>query len=55
MVVNLAGGLDTRPYRTALAAVLQWIEVDLPCIKGKEEDDLLILDYEPGAGRNPGR
>ena len=30
MVVNLAAGLDTRPYRMALPSRLQWIEVDLP-------------------------
>jgi methyltransferase (TIGR00027 family) len=30
MVVNLAAGLDTRPYRMTLPASLQWIEVDLP-------------------------
>src|SRR5258708_7742275 len=30
MVVNLAAGLDTRPYRMSLPASLQWIEVDLP-------------------------
>jgi hypothetical protein len=24
-------------------------------VQGKEEDDLLILDYDPGAGRNRGR
>ena len=30
MVVNLAAGLDTRPYRMALPSSLQWIEVDLP-------------------------
>jgi hypothetical protein len=29
MVVNLAAGLDTRPYRMALPPTLQWIEVDL--------------------------
>lgn len=29
-VVNLAAGLDTRPYRMALPANLNWIEVDLP-------------------------
>ena len=28
MVVNLAAGLDTRPYRMALPAALKWIEVD---------------------------
>jgi len=30
MVVNLAAGLDARPYRMALPASLQWIEADLP-------------------------
>ncbi len=29
-VVNLAAGLDARPYRMALPANLKWIEVDLP-------------------------
>jgi len=30
MVVNLAAGLDARPYRMKLPASFQWIEVDLP-------------------------
>jgi len=30
MVLNLAAGLDARPYRMSLPASLQWIEVDLP-------------------------
>jgi methyltransferase (TIGR00027 family) len=30
MVVNLAAGLDARPYRLQLPNTLQWIEVDLP-------------------------
>jgi len=30
MVVNLAAGLDARPYRMDLPPSLQWIEVDLP-------------------------
>jgi len=30
MVVNLAAGLDARPYRMALPAALEWIEIDLP-------------------------
>src|SRR6266849_6667899 len=30
MVINLAAGLDARPYRMALPPSLQWIEVDLP-------------------------
>jgi methyltransferase (TIGR00027 family) len=29
-VVNLAAGLDTRPYRLALPASLHWLHVDLP-------------------------
>jgi methyltransferase (TIGR00027 family) len=29
-VVNLAAGLDARPYRMALPSTLRWIEVDLP-------------------------
>jgi methyltransferase (TIGR00027 family) len=37
MVVNLAAGLDARPYRMALPASLQWIEVDLPEILGYKE------------------
>jgi methyltransferase (TIGR00027 family) len=38
MVVNLAAGLDTRPYRMTLPSSLKWIEVDLPA----------ILDYKAG-------
>lgn len=30
LVVNLAAGLDTRPYRMDLPASLRWVEVDLP-------------------------
>ncbi len=30
MVVNLAAGLDARPYRMELPPSLKWIEVDLP-------------------------
>lgn len=30
MVVNLAAGLDARPYRMKLPASLRWVEVDLP-------------------------
>lgn len=32
MVINLAAGLDARPYRFELPKSLQWIEVDLPGI-----------------------
>jgi O-methyltransferase involved in polyketide biosynthesis len=30
MVINLAAGLDSRPYRMQLPALLRWVEVDLP-------------------------
>jgi methyltransferase (TIGR00027 family) len=30
MVVNLAAGLDARPYRMDLPATLKWVEVDFP-------------------------
>lgn len=45
MVVNLAAGLDTRPYRMALPPSLQWIEVDLP--------ELLAYKTEALAGEQP--
>ncbi len=32
MVINLAAGLDTRPYRMNLPATLAWVEIDLPGI-----------------------
>ena len=30
MVINLASGLDTRPYRLQLPSSLTWIDIDLP-------------------------
>ena len=33
-VVNLAAGLDTRPWRMALPPTLRWFDVDLPGILG---------------------
>jgi methyltransferase (TIGR00027 family) len=38
LVLNLAAGLDTRPYRLPLPPTLSWVEVDLPG----------ILDYKMG-------
>jgi methyltransferase (TIGR00027 family) len=32
LVLNLAAGLDARPYRMDLPSALQWVEVDLPDI-----------------------
>ncbi|HTK28889.1 MAG TPA: class I SAM-dependent methyltransferase [Vicinamibacterales bacterium] len=40
VVVNLAAGLDTRPYRLALPASLTWIEVDLPDLVAYKEEAL---------------
>jgi methyltransferase (TIGR00027 family) len=36
-VVNLAAGLDARPYRIQLPATLRWAEVDLPEILSYKE------------------
>src|SRR5262245_24064604 len=40
MVVNLAAGLDARPYRMTLPPALQWVEVDLPGILDYKEEVL---------------
>src|SRR5205807_7608332 len=45
LVINLAAGLDTRPYRMALPPSLRWVEVDLP--------DLLAYKQEVLAGEKP--
>ncbi|MGE5762060.1 MAG: class I SAM-dependent methyltransferase [Gemmatimonadota bacterium] len=39
-VVNLAAGLDARPYRLELPRTLRWIDVDLPAIQGYKRDAL---------------
>ena len=40
LVLNLAAGLDARPYRLTLPAALAWIEVDLPEILAYKEEIL---------------
>jgi methyltransferase (TIGR00027 family) len=40
MVVNLAAGLDARPYRMDLPSSMQWVEVDLPEIISYKEEVL---------------
>ena len=40
LVLNLAAGLDARPYRMKLPASLQWVEVDLPGILAYKEEIL---------------
>ena len=45
LVVNLAAGLDTRPYRMELPASLRWVEVDLPDILDYKEE--MLGDAKP--------
>ncbi len=40
LVLNLAAGLDARPYRMELPSALQWVEVDLPEIISYKEEIL---------------
>jgi methyltransferase (TIGR00027 family) len=40
LVLNLAAGLDARPYRMNLPSALQWVEVDLPDIVAYKEEVL---------------
>ena len=40
LVVNLAAGLDARPYRMPLPPALRWVEVDLPAILDYKEEVL---------------
>ena len=62
MVINLAAGLDARPYRMRLPASLRWIEVDLPDVLNYKEEILaeespscaierVALDLRDNAGR----
>jgi methyltransferase (TIGR00027 family) len=44
-VVNLAAGLDSRPYRMALPPELPWIEVDFPAMV--QEKERLMADAQP--------
>jgi methyltransferase (TIGR00027 family) len=44
-VVNLAAGLDTRPYRLPLPASLSWVEADLPAIL--EEKEKVLAGEKP--------
>jgi methyltransferase (TIGR00027 family) len=45
MVINLAAGLDARPYRMQLPASLKWVEVDLPEILSYKER--ILRDDKP--------
>ena len=39
-VLNLAAGLDTRPYRLALPSDFRWVEADLPDLLAEKEQAL---------------
>jgi methyltransferase (TIGR00027 family) len=39
-VLNLAAGLDTRPYRLALPPAVRWIEVDFPDVIAYKQQQL---------------
>lgn len=45
MVINLAAGLDTRPYRLKLPAGLRWVEVDVEDLIAQKQD--LLKDEKP--------
>lgn len=45
MVINLAAGLDARPYRMQLPTSLKWVEVDLPEILSYKEE--ILRDEKP--------
>lgn len=44
-VLNLAAGMDARPYRLELPPSLRWIEVDLPPIL--QEKEQIVRDEKP--------
>src|SRR5437899_4288363 len=39
-VVNLAAGLDTRPYRLPLPSSLRWVEADFPDVIAYKQEQL---------------
>jgi len=44
-VINLAAGLDTRPYRMQLPPALRWVEADLPAMV--EEKERVLATEKP--------
>ena len=50
-VINLASGLDARPYRMPLPSSLRWVEVDLPGIMKRKNVGYKVGEicfFEPG-------
>jgi len=48
LVVNLAAGLDARPYRMELPASLCWVEIDMPELLAYKES--ILKDDKPRCG-----
>ena len=53
VVVNLAAGLDARPWRMKLPPTLRWIDVDLPGILDHKTE--IMKAEKPAASRRRGR
>jgi methyltransferase (TIGR00027 family) len=51
LVLNLAAGLDARPWRLDLPPTLRWVDVDLPGILGHKID--LMRDEKPRCRYEP--
>lgn len=45
LILNLAAGLDARPYRMELPSTLQWVEVDFPETQSYKEE--ILRDDKP--------
>ena len=53
-VLNLAAGLDTRPYRLDLPQDLTWVEADLPALLANQQKTLVgdgVAAASPNASR----
>ena len=53
-VLNLAAGLDTRPYRLDLPPDLTWVEADLPALLANQQKTLVgdgVAAASPNASR----
>ena len=44
-ILNLAAGLDARPYRMAVPPTLRWVEVDLPAMVSYKNS--MLIDAQP--------
>lgn len=60
-VVNLAAGLDARPFRLDLPRQLRWIDVDLPAMQDHKREALVaetprcVLEWIPADLADPGQ